>query len=429
MYCAFFNVRHFALLLSVLVVAVAACSDTAGPDTTLPGSIPALTATASGSTVSLDWSRPADKDLSRTLIVRFPTTGIDGKPETGRTYAAGDVIGTGRAVFVGVGTKATDLEPCKAQVYAAWARDEAGNWSAEPKTVALSGVAGPLPAAPLAMTAAIDKAAVKLAWTASGGAAPTYYRVVRTPTLAPTGPKDGVPIFLGSGTSVQDVTADFSTQFPWHYGVYACNPCGECESSGARAFVTPTTTARAAPPAGLLQALRAGGLIVYWRHTTADVCVDNQNLGPASAPQIQDWWKSCERDCTKAVARQLSSAGYADAEKIGRDVKAKGIPFASVTSSEYCRTFQTAERMALGPVIQTTKNITFFVYPEIDPCPAAEALFKKVPSAASNTALVGHLTVPCMSLDMGQAMVLKPDGKGGYTTIAKVQPSEWAGLI
>ena len=110
-------------------------------------------------------------------------------------------------------------------------------------------------------------------------------------------------------------------------------------------------------------------------------------------------------------------------------MKAKGIPFSSVTSSEYCRTVQTADRMALGPVIQTSKQITFFVYPEIDPCPAAESLFKKVPPAGSNTALVGHLSVPCMSLDMGQAMVLKPDGKGGYAVIAKVQPSEWAGLI
>ena len=211
-------------------------------------------------------------------------------------------------------------------------------------------------------------------------------------------------------------------------GVYACNPCGECEGTGAKAAVTPATASHAAPPAGLLQALRAGGLVIYWRHTTADLCADRQDLGPASSPVIADWWKSCERDCSRALARQLGNAGYADAEKIGRDVKAQGIPFSSVTTSEYCRTIQTADRMALGPVIRTSKDITFFVYPEIDPCPAAEALFKKVPPVGSNAAFVGHLSVPCMSLDMGQAMVFRPDGRGGYTMIAKVLPSEWAGL-
>ena len=168
--------------------------------------------------------------------------------------------------------------------------------------------------------------------------------------------------------------------------------------------------------------------MIYWRHTTADLCADRQDLGPASSPVIADWWKSCERDCSRALARQLGNAGYADAEKIGRDVKAQGIPFSSVTTSEYCRTIQTADRMALGPVIRTSKDITFFVYPEIDPCPAAEALFKKVPPVGSNAAFVGHLSVPCMSLDMGQAMVFRPDGRGGYTMIAKVLPSEWAGL-
>jgi hypothetical protein len=84
--------------------------------------------------------------------------------------------------------------------------------------------------------------------------------------------------------------------------------------------------------------------------------------------------------------------------------------------------------MALGPVIRTTKDVTAFVYPEIDPCPAAEALFAMVPAIGSNTAIVAHLSPQCMSLEMGQAMIVKPDGKGGFALVAKVRPGEWANL-
>jgi hypothetical protein len=419
--------RPFLILSLVLAVA---CSDSAGPtDSTPPSPVQGLTATVTSGAVKLAWSRPADADVSGSLIARFTSKGVDGAPVAQHVYAVGDSLGSGKVVFVGNTVEFTDTPLCKEQVYGAWARDKSGNWSEQAGSVMVTGLPGSAaPAAPTAVTATLENNQVKLAWTLTGAPAGTTVRVIRQSGVAPAGPSFGEPIFIGTGTSAVDFTLEQITGLTWYYGVYACNPCGDCESQGKSVSLTTTATVHPAPPSGLLQQLRAGSYVIYFRHATANVCSDRTDLGPASSPQIADWWKSCDRDCTTALARQLGAAGYADADKIGVDIKAKAIPFGAVLASEYCRTRQTAERMALGPIIQTIKDVTAFVYPEIDPCPAAEALFAKVPAAGSNTAIVGHLSPQCMSLDMGQAMILKPDGKGGFAMVAKVLPSEWAGL-
>jgi hypothetical protein len=279
--------------------------------------------------------------------------------------------------------------------------------------------------APASLTAAVDGPGVALAWTASG-AAPASFRILRKPGAPPTSASDGDVVFAGSGSSARDATPGLNPLVTLNYAVFACNPCGDCEPAGARASVTPTLT----------QALKAGGYVIFWRHTTAAVCADRQELGPASMPQVRDWWKSCERDCAIATARQLSPSGYDDADAIGAGIRAKGIPFSRVLSTEYCRGRETAAHMALGPQTETIKELTFFVYPELDLCAEFRKLIAQAPGTGSNTALVAHLFLvgasepPCMDSDlaMGEAIVFKPDGRGGSTKIARVKPNEWATL-
>jgi hypothetical protein len=417
--------RSFVPFALVCVLAAGCSDEPAAVDTTAPGTVQSLAAAVTGGSVRLSWRNPADADVAGSLLVRFPATGVIANPAAGRTYVVGDTLGSGRAVFAGSGTEATDSPPCREQVYGAWARDAAGNWSAESQTVRVVGLAGsPLPAAPTGLTATIDAAGVGLSWTMAGTAVPV--RLVRKRGAPPAGPTDGDLVFAGSAASTRDPTPELNPQVTGHYAVFACNPCGECESTGARTSVTPTLT----------QSLRAGGFVIFWRHALADVCEDRQALGRASMPQVQDWWKSCVRDCAVATARQLSSIGYAQADSIGRGLRSHGIAFSRVLSSEYCRSVETATGMALGPTPETLRDVTFYVYfPEIDPCVILPPMLAQRPAGGANTAIVAHTFAGCTDgggvepgIDSGEAWIYRPDGRGGSTRVARVRANQWAGL-
>ncbi|MSR36895.1 MAG: hypothetical protein EXR95_09715 [Gemmatimonadetes bacterium] len=371
-----------------------------------------------GAAVRLSWAEPADRDVSGSLVVRFPAAGADASPETGRSYKAGEALGRGVVVFAGRDTKASDSPPCTQQLYAAWARDGAGNWSAAAQTAKVAGLPGSaLPAAPTGLTAAVDGAGIVLAWTPAAASVST--RVVRRRGVPPTSASDWETVFAGAGASARDLAPELSPLVTWHYAVFACNPCGDCEATGARTSVTPTLT----------QSLQAGGFVIYWRHATANTCQDRQNLGPASMPQIMDWWKSCDRDCTTALARQLDLPGYDEADAIGSAIRTRKIPFSSVVSSEYCRALETASRIAPNPPAETLKDITFFVYPELDPCKGLATLVATPPRAGTNVAVVAHVFLGCTDgIASGEAWLYRPDGKGGSTLVAKLKANEWAAL-
>ena len=410
-----FRRARWALLC--LVVSAGACSDSVADD--LPSDV---VATVQGDLVRLSWT-----DLNESLVVRFPATGVEGAaPERGRGYVAGESLGTGVVVFTGRGSEAQDRPPCTEQVYARWTRDGAGNWSLDPKTVKVTGMSFAIPAAPTALTARLEGTAVALSWTSSAPGS-TSVRLVRQRGAAPAGPSSGESVFTGTGTTATDASAELSPNITWHYAAYPCTPCAECGPSGAQAQLTPT----------LVQSLRAGGFVIWWRHGTATQCEDRRDLGLASETTFE-WWKSCDKDCGTAVARQLSPSGVVEAQTIGAAIKAKGIPFGKVVSSEYCRCRESAELMNLGPAIQTEMEVTFFVYEDviISRCSAARGQLSRPPAAGTNTAIVAHIYEECASsggpdltLENGQAAIYRPDRAGGTTLIAKVRYNEWAALL
>jgi phosphohistidine phosphatase SixA len=406
--------KHWILgIFTLACLLTSGCSDApTPPDTTPPGPVTALAAAVTGGSVRLTWAQPGDADVAGTLVVRFPVRGGGAGPETGRAYAQGDALGGGVVVFSGRGTEATDTPPCRQQLYSAWARDAAGNWSASAQTVPVSGLPGsPLPAAPTSLAATVETAGITLSWT-NPPTAGTTVRVVRKRGAPPGSDADGEVVFAGAATTVRDAMVELSPLVTWHYAVFACNPCGDCEAAGTRTTLTPT----------LVQSLRAGGFVVFWRHAQANVCEDR------TSSTTPEWWKSCERDCTRATARQLSQLGYAQADSIGAALRGRGMPFTRVLSSEYCRATETAARMNLGPSTETVPALTFFVYPT-DPCTTLPGLLAQVPRSG-NTALIAHLFLPCLDmvppLEMGEALVYRPDGRGGSTLVQRVRVSEWA---
>ena len=411
--------RHARWVLLSLAIAAAACSDTVADD--LPSDV---VATVQSDFVRLSWT-----DMNESLVVRFPAKGVEGAaPERGRGYAAGDALGTGVVVFNGSGSETQDRRPpCTEQVYARWTRDGAGNWSLDPKTVQVTGINFAIPVAPTALTARLEGTAVALGWTSSAAPGSTSVRLVRQRGAAPGGPSSGESVFTGTGTTATDASAELSPDITWHYAVYPCTPCAECGTAGAQAQVTPT----------LVQSLRAGGFVIWWRHGTATQCEDKRDLGLASETAFQ-WWKSCDKDCSTAVARQLSPSGVVEAQTMGAAIKAKGIPFGRVISSEYCRCRESAELMNLGPAIETSMQVTFFVYEDVilTRCGPARLQLATAPAAGKNTAIVAHIFEECaaaggpdLTLENGQAAIYRPDRQGGTRLIAKVRYSEWAALL
>jgi hypothetical protein len=196
-------------------------------------------------------------------------------------------------------------------------------------------------------------------------------------------------------------------------------------------LVAPLVSALVSPQAAvadsdLLRELRAGGLVIYFRHAATDWSQSDR------VEQPDDW-----RSCDPARMRQLSDAGRDTARRVGAELRRLHIPVAQVFASELCRCVETAQLLGLGPV-ETTRDL-------INETAAAfvggrEALRERArrrlatpPPAGSNTVLVAHGNVFLLAggdarpVEAGAA-ILRPDGAGGFAVRALLRPEQWAAL-
>lgn len=177
--------------------------------------------------------------------------------------------------------------------------------------------------------------------------------------------------------------------------------------------------ANAKSGAALVSALRQGGLVIYFRHA---------DTGPAYQEQGVDL-NRCE------TQRNLNDKGRAEAKQVGEQFKRLGFPVGDVFSSEFCRCKETAElafgRYTVDPLLTGVSRS-----PEAAPArDRAIAALKKMlattPRAGTNTVLVSH-GYNLWDADgfhlgtQGEAVIYRPDGKGGYALVARLTPSEWA---
>jgi phosphohistidine phosphatase SixA len=197
------------------------------------------------------------------------------------------------------------------------------------------------------------------------------------------------------------------------------------------AFITSTLLATALPlsaqaqnlPASqLVSQLKAGGLVVFFRHG---------ETGPAYA----DRDKAVMGDC--ATQRNLNAEGRAQVAKLGQDFKALQIPVGQVFSSEFCRSWQHAEAMfGKGGYTITDRLSVPLSYPSVNDADRAlaakslNALLSQAPAAGKNTVLVSHGINVLIATNyhpnlQGEAVIFRPDGKGGYARLGSVLPNEW----
>lgn len=171
----------------------------------------------------------------------------------------------------------------------------------------------------------------------------------------------------------------------------------------------------------LLDALRKGGYILYFRHATTDrsqIDSDRVNL------------KNC------ATQRNLSEKGREQSKAIGKAFKARGIKVAEVITSPYCRCIDTA-RLAFGEFTVSEDLVWTLGQPEAETKRLGEALRKLLgtkPSKGTNTVLVSHMAnikeaVGIWPEPEGVAHIFQPTEDGGFSHLGKVLPEEWAELI
>ncbi len=171
----------------------------------------------------------------------------------------------------------------------------------------------------------------------------------------------------------------------------------------------------------LAQALRQGGLVIYFRHA---------DTGPAYQEQDIDLAR-CE------TQRNLNDKGRREAQEIGKQFGRLQVPVGEVRTSQFCRCRETAElafgKASIDPVLTGVSRA-----PEAaDRRAAASAGLKRLlatkPVAGTNTILVSHgynlWDAEGFHLGtQGEAAVYRPDGNGGYALHARLQPGDWAAL-
>jgi phosphohistidine phosphatase SixA len=172
-------------------------------------------------------------------------------------------------------------------------------------------------------------------------------------------------------------------------------------------------------PQALVSALQRGGQVLLFRHATADGPPrDPGAFGPCQNPE-----------------RSLNEAGRAEAQAIGAAIRALRIPVGRVVSSPFCRNIETAH-LAFGRAEVTLDLTASF---SLDPTTREQLtlmlrrLVSTLPERGTNSVLVSHADAIQdaldLSLEQGEAVILRPDGDGSFSIMAHIQPAEWADLV
>jgi len=164
--------------------------------------------------------------------------------------------------------------------------------------------------------------------------------------------------------------------------------------------------------AALVRALRAGGLVIYFRHTATDFAKNDRGMRGLD-------------DC--ANQRPLSEQGRRDAVAVGRRIAELQLPVSTVKASPLCRTMETARLMfGTAAATPTMRELTAGEYLGL-----RHLLLQRVPPG-TNLWLVGH-GIPFRAvagppqLAEGEAVVLRPSGDA-WRVLARVTVSDWATL-
>jgi len=186
---------------------------------------------------------------------------------------------------------------------------------------------------------------------------------------------------------------------------------------GAIEAVLNLPQAEAALPGPLMDKLRKGGLLIFFRH--------------AKTPNYQGADDNNLDNC--ATQRNLSKEGREQAGEIGKAFQALEIPVGIVRASPLCRTVDTAW-LAFG---HYERDNNMYLH-GTNPAQSEEEakiwrnirnIAKILPLPATNTVFISHGTIGEVFggnyLDEGEAIIVEPDGKGNWQMLAQVKSDQW----
>lgn len=194
----------------------------------------------------------------------------------------------------------------------------------------------------------------------------------------------------------------------------------------ALACVLPAEAQRSSAPdpahalagAALVQALRAGGYTLYFRHTATDFSQNDRAMAGYA-------------EC--ATQRNLSEAGRGEARAIGAAIRALGLPVGEVIASPFCRTLETG-RLMFGRAEPSTVVRGYEGTTAANPDYTRLVRLLASPPAAGTLRMITSHGNPFRAvagpphLAEGEAAVLRGDGSD-WVVVARIRREDWAGLL
>jgi hypothetical protein len=168
----------------------------------------------------------------------------------------------------------------------------------------------------------------------------------------------------------------------------------------------------------LLSALRAGGLILYFRHTSTDFGQNDDQM-------------SGYEDCARQ--RNLTSRGRDEARAIGVAMQRLRIPVGDVLASPFCRTRETGELIFGRARVEAAVRGGPASGDGSDRYAALRRLLSTTPPAGTVLAIASHgnpfrAVAGAPYLAEGEAAVVRPLGGRGFRVIARIPKDGWTAL-
>jgi phosphohistidine phosphatase SixA len=171
----------------------------------------------------------------------------------------------------------------------------------------------------------------------------------------------------------------------------------------------------------LVQMIQKGGYTIFFRH-------ERTGMTEIIRDRLPYDFTNCDGQ------RMLSPAGIASSQEVGQAFRILNIPIEQVLSSPICRSKDTAklafqdfkvtnQLMVQNEALKRTKD---------DVAQDLAMLVNQPHRPNQNVILVGHLgnTLPITVLPSeGEAIVLKPDGKGGIAVVGRVIAAHWGDVV
>jgi phosphohistidine phosphatase SixA len=175
----------------------------------------------------------------------------------------------------------------------------------------------------------------------------------------------------------------------------------------------------------VLEDMKTGGYVVVIRHGRTNESADTKDASPLDL-------SNC------AGQLMLNEVGTRQAEAIGEAFKKADVPVGKVIASPYCRAMETG-RLAFGKAEPSDALLLeAFVPAAGTPVPppwpqrveAMKQLIAAEPTAGTNTILITHFpnvkAALGVQIGFGDAAIVKPDGHGHATVVARITAKEWA---